>query len=184
MRSFLYLIHFGASLIHIFLFCQSETSTQFQLKCFIHVRSLRYILVVKKSTKKILLFLECRTRTLKKTIFDNRPISTFPFFRALYKSIQNSQTSQDYIFQSLQYLSTKLHNFTKLRMLFQAVLKIPISNVFLEGIGLFKCCCRFTRLYLRNSHTHTLMSAYQTPCTLVFFLNEICVIRKLSRTLA
>ena len=55
-------------------------------------------------------------------------------FRAQYKSIQNSQTSQEYIFHILQCFATSLHNFTKFRMLFLAVLlNIPNSKVCLKG---------------------------------------------------
>ena len=55
-------------------------------------------------------------------------------FRAYYKSIQNSQTSHDCIFHILRYFSTKLHNFTKLMMLFPAVLmNFPNSKVCLIG---------------------------------------------------
>ena len=38
------------------------------------------------------------------------------------KSIQNLQTSQDYIFHISQCFATKLHNVIKYRMLFSAVL--------------------------------------------------------------
>ena len=38
-------------------------------------------------------------------------------FVALYKSIQNSQTSQDYIFHILKHFAANPHNFTKFRML-------------------------------------------------------------------
>ena len=43
--------------------------------------------------------------------------------------IQNSQTSRDYIFFILQYFSTKLHNFTKLSMLFQTVLNSDFNGL-------------------------------------------------------
>ena len=50
------------------------------------------------------------------------------------QSIQNSQTSQGYIFQILQYFENKLHNFTKFRMLFPAALmNIPSSKLCLKG---------------------------------------------------
>ena len=51
---------------------------------------------------------------------------TFPHsginFACVIQNIQNSQNSQDYISHSLKHFSTKIHNFTKLRMLFPAVL--------------------------------------------------------------
>ncbi len=64
--------------------------------------------------------------------YSRKSVSTFrnvvTLFRAYYKSIQNSQTSHD------TYFSTKLHNFTKFRMLFPAVLmNFPNSKVFLIG---------------------------------------------------
>ena len=50
-------------------------------------------------------------------------------FRARYESIQNLQTSQDYIFQILPYFATKLYHFAKFRMLFRVVLiNIPNSK--------------------------------------------------------
>ena len=55
-------------------------------------------------------------------------------FRAQYKNIQNSQSSQDHIFHSLQHFETKLHQFTKLRMFFPAVrINSPKSKVCLIG---------------------------------------------------
>ncbi len=57
-----------------------------------------------------------------------------PKFSKMVKSIQNSQTSHDCIFHILRYFSTKLHNFTKFRMFFQAVLmNFPNSKVCLIG---------------------------------------------------
>ena len=48
--------------------------------------------------------------------------------------IQNSQTLHYYIFDILQYLTTKLHNFTKFRKLFLIVLKLfPNLKVCLIG---------------------------------------------------
>ena len=45
--------------------------------------------------------------------------------------MQNLSTSQGYIFYSLQHFTTKLRNFTKHRMLFQAVvIFLPISIFF------------------------------------------------------
>ena len=60
--------------------------------------------------------------------------NVLPLFRAYYKSTQNSQTSHDCICHILRYFSTKLHNFTKFRMLFPAVLmNFPNSKVFIIG---------------------------------------------------
>ena len=41
----------------------------------------------------------------------------------LFKSVQNLQTSQAYIFRILQHFATKLGNFTNFNMLFLAVVK-------------------------------------------------------------
>ena len=54
--------------------------------------------------------------------------------RSEYKSIQNSQTLQDYIFHIIQYFAAKLHNFTKFRKLFPTVLKL-FSNLKVCLIG-------------------------------------------------
>ena len=43
---------------------------------------------------------------------------------AQYKSIENSQNLHYYIFDILQYFTTKLHNVTKFRKLFPTVLKL------------------------------------------------------------
>ena len=51
-----------------------------------------------------------------------------------YKSVQNLQTLQDYIFHIVQYFATKLHNFTKFRKLFPTVLKL-FSNLKVCLIG-------------------------------------------------
>ena len=60
-----------------------------------------------------------------------RNLITLPY--AKYKSIQNFQTSQDYIFHILQCFAIKLHNFTKFRTLFPAVLmNIPNLKVCLK----------------------------------------------------
>jgi hypothetical protein len=42
-------------------------------------------------------------------------------FRTQYKSIQNLQTLQGYVFRILQHFATKLCNFTHFSMLFLAV---------------------------------------------------------------
>ena len=74
-------------------------------------------------------------------------------FRALYKSIQNSQTLQDFIFHIL------LHNFTKYRMLFSAVLmNIPNSKVCLKGEWSTSLCTE--RLRSVNRLVHNLHNAY------------------------
>ena len=52
----------------------------------------------------------------------------------IQKSIQNFKTSKDYIFHILQYFATKLHNVTKFRMLFAAVL-IIIPNSYVSPQG-------------------------------------------------
>ena len=49
--------------------------------------------------------------------------SKFGTFSAPIQIIRNSKTSQGYIFHILQYLATKLGNFTHFRMLFLAVVK-------------------------------------------------------------
>ena len=51
-----------------------------------------------------------------------------------HKSIQNSQTSQDYIFHILQYFVTKHQNFANLRMLFPTVL-MNFSNSKVSLVG-------------------------------------------------
>ena len=69
--------------------------------------------------------------------------SNFIYYCIEWKSVVTFQdytefkTSEDYIFHILQYFATKLYNFTKLRMLFAAVLmNIPNSNVCPQGIKL------------------------------------------------
>ena len=54
-------------------------------------------------------------------------------FPASYKSTQNSQNLHYYIFDILQYFTTKLHNFTKFRKIFPTVL-ILFSKVGVIGI--------------------------------------------------
>ena len=49
------------------------------------------------------------------------------------RSIQNSQTIHGCIFQILRYFVTKHRNFTKLVMLFPAVVNFPNSKVCLKG---------------------------------------------------
>ncbi len=56
------------------------------------------------------------------------------FFRTLYKNIQNLPNTIGHIFLILQYFATKLCNFTKFRMLVQAVVMgFPISKFWLKG---------------------------------------------------
>ena len=55
-------------------------------------------------------------------------------FYAQYKSIQNSQTLHCYIFDILQYFTTKFHHFAKFRNLFPTVLKL-FSNLKVCVIG-------------------------------------------------
>ena len=50
------------------------------------------------------------------------------------KCMQNLQTSRGYIFHILQYFATKHHHFTKIKILFLAVLmNIPYLKVCLKG---------------------------------------------------
>ena len=70
--------------------------------------------------------------------YARKSVTTFrnvvTLFPCVIKSIQNSQNLHDCIFHTLRYFSTKLHNFTKLMMLFPAVLiDFPNSNVCLIG---------------------------------------------------
>ena len=55
-------------------------------------------------------------------------------FHMLYKSVQNSQTLQDYIIHILQYFATRFDSRMKFRMLFSAVLiDFPNSKVCIIG---------------------------------------------------
>ena len=65
-------------------------------------------------------------------------------YRKMWK---NSQTSQYYIFHILQYFATKLHNFTKFRMLFPAVLMSISSNLnaYLKGKSSIDLCLHQAR---------------------------------------
>ena len=61
-------------------------------------------------------------------------------FRAQYKSIENSQALQGYIFHILKYFTTKLDNCIKFRMLFPAVLiDFPNAKVCLIGEWSISC---------------------------------------------
>ena len=60
--------------------------------------------------------------------------SEYAFLCIIQEYIQNFKTSEDYIFHILQYFATKLHNFTKFRLLFAAMLmNVPNSNVCPQG---------------------------------------------------
>ena len=60
---------------------------------------------------------------------------TVSIFRTQYKSVQNSQTLQGYIFLILQHFATKLCNFSNYRMLFNAVVvNFHISTFFQNSV--------------------------------------------------
>ena len=59
-------------------------------------------------------------------------------FRALYRSIQNMQILQAYIFHILQHFATKLCNFTNFRTLFNAVLMNFTFSIFLQILSIMQ----------------------------------------------
>ena len=63
---------------------------------------------------------------------------TVSIFRTQYKSIQNLPTLQDHIFHILQHFATKLCNFTKFRMLFNAVVMIFTILIFLKIVSIMQ----------------------------------------------
>ncbi len=56
--------------------------------------------------------------------------------------IQNLQTSQGYIFHILQHFSTKLYNFTKFKMLFNAVVMNFTISKFFKILSITLLCNR------------------------------------------